>query len=104
MNHPHQRADHGADRRRFCRTLIGGAAALALPLAGRAATSAPAGFELPTTPDATARAFAAKRASQPWTLGYAGLQADVPPMPLTLRGRLPCRARRRLLPQRPGTA
>jgi carotenoid cleavage dioxygenase len=39
--------------------------------------------------DGPAEAFAVRRATQPWTLGYVGLQADVEPLPLTLRGRLP---------------
>lgn len=39
--------------------------------------------------DEYATAFAARRASRAWTLGYVGLQADVAPMPLTLRGRIP---------------
>lgn len=39
--------------------------------------------------DEYAAAFAASRASKAWTLGYVGLQADVAPMPLTLRGRIP---------------
>ncbi|NML44346.1 carotenoid oxygenase [Ramlibacter sp. G-1-2-2] len=40
-------------------------------------------------PDAYAAAFEASRASQPWTLGYAGLQQDAAPMPLKLRGKIP---------------
>ncbi|MBS0455464.1 MAG: carotenoid oxygenase family protein [Proteobacteria bacterium] len=33
--------------------------------------------------------FDAARATTPWTAGFAGLQADVPPLALRLRGRLP---------------
>lgn len=41
------------------------------------------------TPDACEAAFEASRASQPWTIGYAGLQQDAAPMPLKLRGKIP---------------
>lgn len=66
------------ERRQFLQTLA--ASASALSLGARAATE---------TTDEYAAAFAASRASKPWTLGYVGLQADVEPMPLTLRGRIP---------------
>jgi carotenoid cleavage dioxygenase len=56
------------------------AAAGALSLAGRATAQ---------STDAYAAAFAAQRASQAWTVGYAGLQSDVEPMALKLEGRLP---------------
>jgi carotenoid cleavage dioxygenase len=36
-----------------------------------------------------AAAFAAARASQPWTLAFESLNADLEPMPLALHGRLP---------------
>lgn len=65
-------------RRHFMQTLL--AAAGSTSLGARAAEA---------TTDAYATAFAASRAAHPWTLGYVGLQADVEPMPLTLRGRLP---------------
>lgn len=70
------------DRRDFCRSLIGAAGALALNARAAAPSSLP-------TADAWASAFDAERAAHPWTLGYAGVQADVEPMPLALRGRLP---------------
>ena len=35
------------------------------------------------------RDFEAARAGAPWALGYVGLQEDVPPMALTLEGRIP---------------
>lgn len=66
------------DRRRVLAGLLA-AGASALPLPGRAAATA----------DDTAARFAAERATHPWTVGYVGLQDDVAPMPLTLRGRLP---------------
>jgi all-trans-8'-apo-beta-carotenal 15,15'-oxygenase len=66
------------ERRDFLQALF--AAAGAASLGARAAVAAP---------DAYAAAFAASRAAHPWTLGYVGLQADVAPMPLTLRGRIP---------------
>src|SRR5512141_1889808 len=61
-------------RRHFLQTIV--AAAGVASMSARAA-------------DEYASAFAASRASKPWTLGYVGLQADVEPMPLTLRGRIP---------------
>lgn len=42
-----------------------------------------------TTADRWQTDFEAARASTPWTVGYAGLQADVAPLALRLRGRLP---------------
>lgn len=65
-------------RRHFLRSMF--VAAGAVSLGARA--------EIPSA-DAYAAAFAEHRASQPWTLGYAGLQADAEPMLLALRGRLP---------------
>jgi carotenoid cleavage dioxygenase len=65
-------------RRHFLQTLFAAAGVSALG----AKAAAPAA-------DAYAAAFAASRASQPWTLGYVGLQADVAPMPLALQGRIP---------------
>lgn len=37
----------------------------------------------------TAAAFESQRAAHPWTLGYVGVQDDVPPMAMTLHGTLP---------------
>lgn len=66
------------ERRNFLQILAASASAFSLgALAAAEAT------------DEYAAAFAASRASKPWTLGYVGLQADVEPMPLTLRGRIP---------------
>ena len=50
-----------------------------------AARAAPSTLDADTT-EAT---FQASRATEPWTLGYVGLQADVEPMPMQLHGRLP---------------
>lgn len=66
-------------RRDFCRSVLGTATGLAF--------GAHAADTVDT--DTTRGAFAARRATAPWTLGYVGLQADAPPMALTLRGRLP---------------
>jgi carotenoid cleavage dioxygenase len=68
-------------RRHFMQNL---AAVGALSLGARAAARA-----VTQTADPCAAAFAAQRATQRWTLGYVGLQADVEAMPLTLRGRIP---------------
>lgn len=65
-------------RRHFLQSMVA-VAGVASMGAGAAAHSA----------DECATAFAASRASNAWTLGYVGLQADVGPMPLTLRGRIP---------------
>jgi carotenoid cleavage dioxygenase len=67
------------DRRHFLQGLAGAAGALALGT--RAAT-------LPDDAVDYAAAFARQR-HQPWTMGYAGLQADAEPMALSMRGRLP---------------
>ncbi len=67
------------NRRNFCQSVL--AAAGFLALAARAA-SAPA-------TDEWQAAFDANAATQPWTMGYVGLQQDAAPMPLRLRGRLP---------------
>jgi len=66
-------------RRHLLQALVAGAGALA-----RRAAAAPS-----AAVNEVAAAFEARRAAQPWTLGYVGLQDDVAPMPLTLRGRLP---------------
>ena len=66
------------ERRNFIQALF--AAAGAASLGARAAGP---------SADAYATAFAASRAAHRWTMGYVGLQADVEPMPLTLRGRIP---------------
>ncbi len=60
------------------RVLATGAAAatVGLPLRARA-------------DEATARSFEAQRAAHPWTQAYVGVQADVPPMAMTLHGKLP---------------
>lgn len=66
------------NRRNFCQSAA--AAAGLVTLGVRAA--APAA-------DDWASAFAAQRITEPWTLGYVGLQADAEPMPLALRGHMP---------------
>lgn len=66
-------------RRAFSRVLFG-AAGLAVT-AARAQGSA--------TTDPVQASFEAQRGSAPWTLGYAGLQADAEPMRLRLHGSLP---------------
>lgn len=65
------------DRRSFTRALLG-AAGLGLSQAGAQGA-----------PDAWQADFAARRAQQPWQMGFEGLQADAAPMPLELRGRIP---------------
>lgn len=70
------------DRRHFCRSLLGAASAAALG-AARAANSETA------TAGPTLREFADHRANTAWLLGYEGLSADVAPMPLDVRGKLP---------------
>ena len=84
------------NRRDFCR--LAGATTLLPPAATTLSARA---ASLPA--DDYAAAFEAERAAHPWTIGYAGLEADVEAMPLTLRGRIPAALARRLLPQRPGT-
>lgn len=64
-------------RRDFLHALL--AAAGSTTLGARASASA----------DSTAAAFAAARASHPWTLGYVGLQQDAAPMTLSVQGRMP---------------
>ncbi|GCL61381.1 carotenoid oxygenase family protein [Pseudaquabacterium pictum] len=54
-----------------------------------AAALAATGARAQGRPDAVQAAFDAQRASTPWTLAFAGLQADAAPMPLRLHGRLP---------------
>jgi all-trans-8'-apo-beta-carotenal 15,15'-oxygenase len=75
MPHPSQ-----PTRRDALQRLVGaGALALSgtgLPLAARA-------------DEATAQSFESQRAGQPWTQAFVGVQADVPPMPMALRGTLP---------------
>lgn len=67
------------NRRNFCRSLFGAASGLAFG----------AHAEAPADAGAYLRAFDAQRADTPWTLGYVGLQADVPPLPLAVQGRIP---------------
>lgn len=71
-------------RRHFLQTMFAAAGAVSL---GARAVAQP----VMAAVDEVAAAFAARRATQPWTLGYVGLQTDVEPMPLTLRGRIPAR-------------
>jgi len=65
-------------RRDFVKTVLGGSAALAF---GAHAAE--------TTSDPVFAAFLAERARSPWTMGFAGLQADVEPMVLQVEGKLP---------------
>ena len=65
------------DRRSFARALLG-AAGLGLAQA-----------RAQTAPDAWQAAFDARRAQQPWQMGFEGLAADAPPMPLEMHGRIP---------------
>lgn len=71
-------------RRDTLQRLLGtGAVALsgtALPLGARAATDA-----APTAADA----FESQRTAHPWTQAFVGVQDDVPPMAMTLHGKLP---------------
>ncbi len=77
-------------RRRFGRTLLGSAAALAAPSFVHSAEARTAdAFPVPDGPEACFRAFEARRAGTPWAAGYEGLQADVAAMPLQLRGKRP---------------
>jgi carotenoid cleavage dioxygenase len=69
-------------RRQFLQTMCAAAGAATL---GARAAAQPAVTGL----DEVAAAFAARRATQPWTQAYVGLQADVEPMPLTVHGRIP---------------
>jgi carotenoid cleavage dioxygenase len=72
------------DRRLFCQSLaLGttGSSLAALPLAAHADGSPEAG--------ATLGAFNQQRSRAPWTLGFEGLQADLAPQPMQLRGKLP---------------
>lgn len=59
-----------------------------LAAAGLATLGAPAALRAQAA-DSVQADFDAARADAPWTLGYAGLQADVEPMALQLHGRLP---------------
>ncbi len=65
------------DRRSFTRALL---ASAGLGLAQARAR---------TAPDAWQAAFDARRALQPWQMGFEGLTADAAPLPLAMRGRIP---------------
>lgn len=69
-------------RRDFHRALLAAAATAAAGARAQGTATGPAA-------DAVQADFDASRATAPWTLGFAGLQADAPPMPLQLHGRLP---------------
>ncbi|WP_326538804.1 carotenoid oxygenase family protein [Pseudorhodoferax sp.] len=65
------------DRRSFTRALLG--------VAGLGLAQARA----QTPPDAWQAEFAARRAAQPWLMGFEGLAADAAPMALEMQGRIP---------------
>lgn len=74
------------DRRLFCQTLAlgtSGSALGALPALSWAALA-----DGPEAGD-TLSAFDKQRSRAPWTLGFEGLQADLAPQPMQLRGKLP---------------
>lgn len=72
------------DRRLFCHSLAlgtAGSALGALPFSAAHAGVPEAG--------ATLSAFNERSSRAPWTLGFEGLQADLAPQPMQLRGKLP---------------
>src|SRR5580765_7420250 len=69
------------DRRHFLQALGASTSLAGLP--------AWAAIDPATTTDRWQSDFDAARANAPWTAGYAGLQAAVPPLALRLQGRLP---------------
>lgn len=73
-------------RRDFSRALL---AAASLGVTGLQAQAGTATSATEPAADPVQASFDARRASAPWTLGYAGLQADAEPMPLQLHGRIP---------------
>lgn len=74
------------DRRLFCQSLALGSAGSALGALPLLPSTAHAG-----TPEAgsTLNAFTQQRSRAPWTLGFEGLQNDLPPVAMRLRGQLP---------------
>ncbi|CAN7354064.1 carotenoid oxygenase family protein [Acidovorax sp. LjRoot118] len=73
------------DRRLFCQSLALGTAGSALGALPFSAAHAAGGPES----GATLSAFNERRSGAPWTLGFEGLQADLAPQPMQLRGKLP---------------
>ena len=71
------------DRRSFTRSLLGAAGLAGVGIVPARATDAPG------VPDAWQAAFEARRAQQPWQMGFEGLATDAAPMPLQMRGRIP---------------
>jgi all-trans-8'-apo-beta-carotenal 15,15'-oxygenase len=74
------------DRRSFTRSLLGAAG---LASFGAWPALAADASRLADGPDAWQAAFDARRAQQPWQMGFEGLQADAAPMSLAMRGRIP---------------
>ncbi|MDB5818950.1 MAG: Carotenoid oxygenase [Rhizobacter sp.] len=78
------------NRRHFSRALMAGTALAAIGSSIAIAKNAVAG-EITAAPSFEASFENALHASpgEPWLMGYEGLQADVAPMPLTVRGKFP---------------